>query len=267
MNNEAPTRILYNTESALDLSICSPIVDTDFNWTVLSSPGDSDHCPIIITYNEVRDENTTGGWDIKRARWDLYETSEVWNNLADCQQASDSDLLTDLYERITAAASEAIPQYQHSKYYPKPWWNEELKQSKHRRKQFYQQYRRSRTNINLILWRKTRAQHKALVKKYKRESWITYVEKMQRDSSPSNIYKTVQNMKDKTYQKINIIRESGQTYSTVPAIANRLAQTFSNTSSNDNYTPEFQDHKQVQEQRYSNFDSNNSEPCNRKFTL
>ena len=74
-------------------------------------------------------------------------------------------------------------------------------------------------------------------------------------------------MKGKTYHKISIIRESGQTYSMVPAIANRLAQTFSNTSSNDNYTPEFQDHKRVQEQRCINFDSNNSEPYNRKFTL
>ena len=267
MNNGAPTRILYNTESAIDLSICSPEIDPDFNWTVLSSPGDSDHCPIIITYDEAREEGAAEVWNIKRARWDVYETSEVWNNLPDCQRETNSDLITDIYERIAAAASEAIPQYQRSKYYPKPWWNEELKQSKHRREQFYQQYRRNKSNINLILWRRTRAQHKALLKKYKRESWITYVEKMQRKSAPANIYKTIRNMKGKAYQKVNIIKENGQTYSTVPEIANRLAQTFSNTSSNSNYTQEFQDYKRIQEQSHINFDSDNLEPYNRNFTL
>ena len=52
INNGAPTRILYNTESTIDLLIYSPELDPDFNWIVLSSPGDSDHCPIIIiTYD------------------------------------------------------------------------------------------------------------------------------------------------------------------------------------------------------------------------
>ena len=102
----------------------------------MSLPGDSDHCPIIITYDEVREEGAAEVWNIKRARWDVYETSEVWNNLPDCQRETYSDLITDIYERIAAAASEAIPRYQHSKYYPKQWWNEELKQSKHRREQF-----------------------------------------------------------------------------------------------------------------------------------
>ena len=51
MNNGAPTRIWYGTESAIDLAMCSPQLDSAMHWPVQNSPGDSDHCPIIIKYN------------------------------------------------------------------------------------------------------------------------------------------------------------------------------------------------------------------------
>ena len=71
MNNGAPTRILYETEIAIDVSLCSPQIDADFHWTVLTSPGDSDHCPIVITYDEDTRLEVTDNWNIRKAKWDV----------------------------------------------------------------------------------------------------------------------------------------------------------------------------------------------------
>ena len=40
--------LLNNNEMTLDLSICSPSIAMNFNWSVLNFPFDSDYCPILI---------------------------------------------------------------------------------------------------------------------------------------------------------------------------------------------------------------------------
>ena len=56
-------------------------------------------------------------------------------------------------------------------------------------------------------------------------------------------------------------------YSTVLDIANRLAQTFSNASSNRNYFFEFRIHKEIHEMEKISFNSNNQEIYNGTFTI
>ena len=48
LNNGAPTRIGYNSESAIDITICTATLTPLIDWTVSASPGDSDHCPIYV---------------------------------------------------------------------------------------------------------------------------------------------------------------------------------------------------------------------------
>ena len=52
MNNVALTRLLYEPEIAIEVSLCSPYIDADFQLIVLTSAGESDHCSIVITYDE-----------------------------------------------------------------------------------------------------------------------------------------------------------------------------------------------------------------------
>ena len=39
MNYGAPTRILYNTKPAIDLTMCSFILEADLHWSIAASPG------------------------------------------------------------------------------------------------------------------------------------------------------------------------------------------------------------------------------------
>ena len=49
LNTGTPTRISYNTEFAIDLSIVTTHLSADFIWTVATSSEDSDHFLIFIT--------------------------------------------------------------------------------------------------------------------------------------------------------------------------------------------------------------------------
>ena len=48
LNSGAPTRIGYGSESAIDVTLCTATLTPIMDWTVSTSPGDSDHCPIAI---------------------------------------------------------------------------------------------------------------------------------------------------------------------------------------------------------------------------
>ena len=69
LNDGMPT---HETETAIDLSIRSPqLEETDFHWTAISLPGNSDHCYIVITYEDPTNNIETTNWNIKQARWDI----------------------------------------------------------------------------------------------------------------------------------------------------------------------------------------------------
>ena len=70
MNNGAPTRILYNTESAIDLTMCSSILEANLHWNIEASPRRSVHCSIFIAYEGARQDegNNTNRWKIRETR-------------------------------------------------------------------------------------------------------------------------------------------------------------------------------------------------------
>lgn len=123
LNNGAPTRILYNTESAIDISICSPVLQPIIEWSVYTSPGGCDHCPIIVSLPNVHPNNTeaTDRYNVRHANWDVYSDSSAWNNIPDDIIGDNNQLIEDLM-LFYQAADASIPKYTPSIFYPKPWW-------------------------------------------------------------------------------------------------------------------------------------------------
>ena len=66
---------------------------------------------------------------------------------------------------------------------------------------------------------------------------------------------------------MNILRDSDRTYTTIPEIAEKLAQTFSQISSNDNYTDKFSRYERDVEQESISFNGHNAESYNKPFSL
>ena len=85
MNNGSPTRISYDTQTAIDLTMCSANLEADLPWSISTSPGDSDHCPIFVAYEETQQGNdpTQKRWKIRETLWDLYESSQQRSDLSE----------------------------------------------------------------------------------------------------------------------------------------------------------------------------------------
>ena len=56
LNDGSPTRIAISSETAIDLSFCSPSIFFRFDWSVYGSPLVSDHCPVIIETDDITPE-------------------------------------------------------------------------------------------------------------------------------------------------------------------------------------------------------------------
>ena len=52
VNDGAPTRVSYDSETAIDSSLCSAGVEADLQWSIDSSPGDSDHALFSSTMKQ-----------------------------------------------------------------------------------------------------------------------------------------------------------------------------------------------------------------------
>ena len=270
MNNGAPTCIVGNPETAIDLTICTAAIEACFHWRVSESPGDSDHCPIFITYEDERNSpagDDSNNWSIKGALWKFYESSTAWDDIPRELGNNCEELVVDIYRRIEQTSSEAIPRKEGGRLYPRPWWNNEVKESKMRRERLYQEYRRDKTEAKLITWKRSHAQHKRLIKKSKKESWIEFVQKLKHGTHPAVIYETMRKIKYRPPKKIPILSENDTIYAIIPEVAEKFAQTFQQVSSNDNYGQESFLHKNAAEQDTICFDSHNAEPYNRPFTV
>ena len=100
---------------------------------------DSDHCPILITYDEVTETNVQTSWNIQKANWDAYETGDAWLCMPPLH-LSNKNLIEGLCDRIRIATNKAIPQT------AKTMVESGAATIKERREKFYQQYRQNKTN-------------------------------------------------------------------------------------------------------------------------
>ena len=154
-----------------------------------------------------------------------------------------------------------------SKFYPNPWWTDELKRSKEKRERFYQIYRRHRTERNIIAWKRIRSEHKNLVNKSKTEQWRTFVGCLNYSTPLTKVYDTIRKIRGRQANRIHILNVNNQIKSTVPDIAETIADSFRNTSSDENYSPEFQTFKREVERNTIQFESNNQEYYNIPFSM
>ena len=81
--------------------------------------------------------------------------------------------------------------------------------------------------MNLLAWKRARAQHKRLVKLSKDQSWREHMEKVNAGTPKSKVYDVVRSIKGRRQRKIKILHHNGETYSTIPEIAETLARNFS----------------------------------------
>ena len=129
--------------------------------------------------------------------------------------------------KIKEIAKDCIPSLNIGKFYPKPHWTEEWKDT-----------RRIRKSIkNTVNWERARAVYRKLLKEEKKKTLIKFAKTFTKRIIISKIHENIRKIKGKNQRPIHILSDDNQRFYSVPESANKLAATFSQVSSAANYSP------------------------------
>ena len=257
------------SHSAIDLTLSSSDLITDFEWNVHDDFCGSDHFPIILT-NGCNPLERVPQWNLKKADWGTF-ARRCLEHLASFPTSDHmNDPLTDFTNILITIADETIPKTSTAPFKPHlPWNTKECKEAIKARKKAARIFNRQPTAKNLSLFRINRAKARRRIKELRRTSWREFVSKLSSRTPMHKVWNMIQKLKGK-HTKSNIKHlknHNGDTLTTKHEIAEELASTFAQNSSSTNYTPEFQRFKMSKEKQHLNFSSNNTEEYNEPFTF
>ena len=245
LNKNQPTylSLSHNTETAIDLSLCSPLLGTWFDWEADGDIHDSDHYPIFLrpTFQPEGVPSFIPRWNLNKADWQKF--SELCENIQTEQDDNpelDITLITDL---IVAAAKQTIPLTKPClQRNAVPWWSLEVKHAIAKRKRAFRAFLRHRTQASLIIRNRERANARRIIRSAKKASWQSFLSQLTSSTPISQIWSLVRRLtRKKTPTAIPIIRIPGHQgrISEPRQAVNAIAHQIAHNSSNNNYSPDF----------------------------
>lgn len=199
MNDGTPTRFRHSETShtsAVDLGLCSPALAQVATWAVLRDPGHSDHFPIQCTVRNQMPHSVERPCIPKRqtakANWELYRETLAANSNTLCTSAT----YADFEHAVNTAADISIPTAKpvSSHKISVPWWDAECSLAMDKRREALKTFSNN-TSLNSYLTAKASiAEAHKLFKKKKRDSFRSYCNSLNRNSSISRVWRFFRNM-------------------------------------------------------------------------
>jgi len=247
LNNGQPTRInpINELSSAIDLSIANTSLAHKLEWCTLPyTINSSDHIPIQISINHPLDDTHLvypSRWSIRKANWDLF-SSLIEKKTESLPTPSPENIDADVKEFtdiITEAALITIGKSKSSSPRPRvPWWNEEIKKAIQNKNKALKKFQISRSQVDFISLKRTRALTRYLVKSSKSLSWKLYVSSIDNQTDSSIVWKKIKSIRGTNRNNIHFLTDSNITTSP-KEVANTLGQMFQENSSKSIYDQEF----------------------------
>jgi len=270
LNGKDPTYIhpATGSRSSIDLAFCDPSLYLDYSWKVNDDLCGSDHLPIILTKTLASPTSDIQRWKLKQANWDSFDglcseelSYEHISRTANPMESFTATLLT-IAERTIPKTSKQAHRIR------KPWFSDECKAAIAERKHALKQFKCNPTLLNLSNLRVLRAKARRTIRICKRNSWKSYVSRLNSQTPMNKIWNMVRRISGKpTPMTTSHLKVNGVTIEQPNAIANSIASTVSHNSSSNHYTDRFRRYKAHQEQRPIDFTSDNREPYNLPFSL
>lgn len=196
LNDGSPTRLTLNNTSAVDMTLISPCIATQCNWSTHKDVGSSDHFPTICelsNFNPVVITNNNHKRNFKRANWNLF------HELALVEPEFQKEVITynTFYETLNNIADKTIP-FKNQKVNPKynnPWWDEDCRKTILNRKNNLKKFSISPNLENYINLKKSIATSIKLFKKKKKESFRNFCSKLNRNYPTNKIWNTIKAFK------------------------------------------------------------------------
>ncbi|MCG7877158.1 MAG: reverse transcriptase domain-containing protein [Candidatus Thiodiazotropha endolucinida] len=266
-NDKQPTYLHSPTRKyfALDLSICSPNIYLDYDWSVVDDLHGSDHFPIVIEEIESTHEDRHPRWNLSKANWENF--NQLCNEKLKPEVFKTANDIQSFTDELIHIAEKCIPKSSTRSKRNRPWFNDAVKNSINKRKSALRKFNRQPTKENLIHAKHMRAKARKTIKSAKKTSWQQYVSKLNSRTPAKKIWDMIRKISGKNKSNKHVhINSNGNICSTAKDISNALGESFQKNSSSSNYSETFQDIKQEQEKNNLNFSSLNREKYNLPFT-
>ena len=270
LNNKSATYLhpATGTLSSLDLAFCDPSLYLNYTWSVHNDLCGSDHYPTILSQPDARAVDDCKRWQLKHADWGLFVdlcSSDLTSTVLNRSENPFKQFTTTLID----IASKSIPKTCGKlKIRQKPWFNEDCKSAIKNRKRALKKFLANPSRSNLDNIKLLRARAKRTIKLSKRDSWKSYISKLNTNTPMKKVWDMVKRISGKSQPSaIHHLQVDNTKIEHPQDIANTLASTVSFNSSPEHYTKNFQKFQAQQEKRPLKFQSDNSESYNHLFSI
>ena len=161
LNDGSPTHIDIRSgkESSIDLTLCSPNIAADLQWSTIRDPHQSDHYPISIKQNTPVIEPLPPRFIFKKANWENFkiECKDKLNNAEDIK-------IEEFTKTLLTIAENHIPKTSPKPRKNKPWFNEECKLAIKMKNKALRKFLSQPTDENLKNFKITRAKTRRIIR-------------------------------------------------------------------------------------------------------
>ena len=266
LNTGEPTHTSNMSKTAIDLSISSLELNHSVTWSVMESCYGSDHYPIridVASTTQICPDSIQ--YNYKQANWHSFTNHHIWNQLEEIQDPQ--TYIDTFYDTIYKALDDSVPRYRKGKYYPKPWWSQQLQDIFNKREEAFKRFKQRQTVSNLITWKRYKALFQYHRRKQRKENWQNLCNGLNPNTPLPVIYSTIRRIKGQSPYTVSPITVNNKTFSTLPEITNQIAIALCKTTSSKSCSTTFLKYKQQSEAKKINFHSNSKEEYNQPFTL
>ena len=164
----------HGTFSAIDLSLCSPAINTELSFQVASDTFGSDHFPIILEYGVALSDGIPR-WDLSRADWSKFDELCSEQLTIDSIEMHDEPVVV-FTNVLCDIARQSIPRSEpKQRKRCKPWFNVECRKALAIRKKALKRFTQVMSEDNHSQFKIARAKARRQFRGSKKESWRKHV--------------------------------------------------------------------------------------------
>ncbi|KAL8610434.1 hypothetical protein ACOMHN_035151 [Nucella lapillus] len=262
--------------SAIDLTLTSPDLSLDAEWTIGTDHLQSDHLPLHLVLHKAdptpAEIDTSPKFLYHKADWELLAlklTSECENH-----DPRDPDINTH-YENIGSmilrAAEATIPKnspgtngpHQHSA----AWWNEECAKSTRAKRWALRHFQKNLSESNKMALSEATKHCEATTEDARKDHWVRFCkEEINGPEDSSKMWRKIRQMRKQRRRPERPLLVNGQLTKTSQEKADALANTFSKASQSNHLPPEMKEKRRNAESTFST-PQDNSTSFNSNLTL
>ena len=264
LNNTSPTHLDIRTgkTSIIDLTLCSPDLVPNSQFSTIKDLHHSDHYPIYIKPDIPLAQSLPERFNFKKADWKGFST-ECQNKLNNSQTPN----FEKFHETLLTISEMYIPKTSPKPRKNKPWFNEDCRLAVKKKKEALRKFLSHISDENLNKFKMARAQARRVIRESKRNSFKKYASKISSKTPISKVFRMIKKFKGTLKEPIQHIKSTNNIAETNKSVADEIASAISKNSSTENYSNEFKKQKKISEKEHLNFSSVETEAYNSDFSL